>query len=130
MDGLGDGDGMGFDMQPMMMNQQPQLFGAYPQDSSQMGMSAESLYPDDSLAAGEDANDAKRRRIARVRNAANILAIKVADREYFWSRPAICVGRRKSSATANCPSVRTASTTRRIVSSRKSRRNEILPKGR
>ncbi|KAJ5095674.1 hypothetical protein NUU61_005030 [Penicillium alfredii] len=90
MDGLGDGDGMGFDMQPMMMNQQPQLFGAYPQDSAQMGMSTESLYPDDSLAAGEDANDAKRRRIARVRDAANILAIKVADRVFLVQACDMC----------------------------------------
>ncbi|KAJ5808116.1 hypothetical protein N7474_009385 [Penicillium riverlandense] len=68
MDGLGDDDGMGFDMQPMMtMNQQSQLFGAYSQDGSQP-MSVP-MYPDDSaMAAGDDANDAndaKRRRIAR-----------------------------------------------------------------
>jgi ribosomal protein L29 len=70
MDGLGDDDGMDFDMQPMMsMNQQSQLFGAYSQDGSQP-MSVP-MYPDDSaMAAGDDANDAndaKRRRIARVR---------------------------------------------------------------
>jgi hypothetical protein len=71
MDGLGD-DGLGFDMNHMMMNQQQQqqqqLFGGYSQDGSQMGGLAGSMYTDDSaLAAGDDANDAKRRRIARVR---------------------------------------------------------------
>ncbi|KAJ5386200.1 hypothetical protein N7509_008741 [Penicillium cosmopolitanum] len=51
MDGLGDGDGIGFDM---MMNQEPQLFGGYPHDGSHMaGMSAGSMYADDSaLGAG------------------------------------------------------------------------------
>lgn len=69
MEGLGDSDGMGFDMQPMMMNQQEQLFGAYSQDSSQMsGAPVGSMYPDESaLNTGDDTNDAKRRRIARVR---------------------------------------------------------------
>ncbi|KAJ5903082.1 hypothetical protein N7504_005465 [Penicillium tannophilum] len=68
MDGLGDGDGMGFDMQPMMMNQQSQLYGGYPHDGSQMSVPGSSMYPDDSVLGGDDgndANDAKRRRIAR-----------------------------------------------------------------
>ncbi|KAJ5390048.1 uncharacterized protein N7496_001116 [Penicillium cataractarum] len=69
MDGLGD-DGLGFDMNHMMMNQQQQqqqqLFGSYSQDGSQMAGLVGSMYADDSaLAAGDDANDAKRRRIAR-----------------------------------------------------------------
>ncbi|KAJ5789654.1 transcriptional regulator family: Fungal Specific TF [Penicillium psychrosexuale] len=59
MDGLGDGDGMGFD-QPNMMNQTPQLFSY---DHSQM--QAGSMYDDSSLGAGDETNDAKRRRIAR-----------------------------------------------------------------
>lgn len=70
MDGLGD-DGLGFDPNHMMMNQQQQqqqFFGSYSQDGSQMASLAGSMYPDDSaLAVGDDANDAKRRRIARVR---------------------------------------------------------------
>lgn len=70
MDGLGD-DGLGFDMNQMMMNQQQQqqqLYGGYSQDGSQMAGVAGSMYADDAaLAAGDDANDAKRRRIARVR---------------------------------------------------------------
>ena len=68
MDGLGDGDGIGYDMQPMMMNQQSQLFGAYSHDGSQMsGVATGSMYADDSgLNAGDETNDAKRRRIARV----------------------------------------------------------------
>lgn len=70
MDGLGD-DGLGFDMNQMMMNQQQQqLYGGYSQDGSQMAGLAGSVYADDAaLAAGDDANDAKRRRIARVRTA-------------------------------------------------------------
>ena len=69
MDGLGD-DGLGFDMNQMMLNQQQQqqLYGGYSQDGSQMAGLAGSMYGDDAaLAAGDDANDAKRRRIARVR---------------------------------------------------------------
>ncbi|KAJ5888418.1 hypothetical protein N7495_008459 [Penicillium taxi] len=62
MDGLTDGDGMGFEM-PMMMNQQPPLFDAY--DGNQVPLSS-SIYPDDSaLGPGDESNDAKRRRIAR-----------------------------------------------------------------
>lgn len=61
MDGLGDSDGMGFD-QPSMMNQTPQLFSY---DHSQM--QGGSMYDDSSLGAGDETNDAKRRRIARVR---------------------------------------------------------------
>lgn len=60
MDGLGDGDGMGFD--PPMMNHTPQLFNY---DHTQM--QAGSMYDDSSLGAGDETNDAKRRRIARVR---------------------------------------------------------------
>ncbi|KAJ5846694.1 hypothetical protein N7534_010363 [Penicillium rubens] len=59
MDGLGDGDGLGFDP-PNMMNQTPQLFNY---DHSQM--QAGSMYDDPSLGAGDETNDAKRRRIAR-----------------------------------------------------------------
>ncbi|KAJ5574232.1 uncharacterized protein N7459_008659 [Penicillium hispanicum] len=67
MDAMGDGNGMGFDMQPMMMNQESQLFGSYSHDGSQMsGVPAGSMYPDDAaLGVGDDTNDAKRRRIAR-----------------------------------------------------------------
>jgi hypothetical protein len=65
MDGLGEGDGMGFDMKQMLPNQQQQLFGGY--ENSQM-QGAGSMFPDDSsLMAGDETNDAKRRRIARVR---------------------------------------------------------------
>ncbi|KAF7718426.1 Fungal Zn(2)-Cys(6) binuclear cluster domain-containing protein [Penicillium ucsense] len=82
MDGQEE-DGLGFDMSQMMMNQQQQqqeqqqqhqhqhqhqqqLYAGYSQDASNSSGLAGSLYADDSnLAAGEDANDAKRRRIAR-----------------------------------------------------------------
>ncbi|KAJ5468204.1 transcriptional regulator family: Fungal Specific TF [Penicillium sp. IBT 31633x] len=59
MDGLGDGDGMRFDPSTMM-NQTPQMF-AY--DTAQMP--AGSMYDDSSMGAGDETNDAKRRRIAR-----------------------------------------------------------------
>jgi ribosomal protein L29 len=67
MDGLGDDDGMGFDMKSMMMNQQSQLYGNYSNDGQVAGMSGGSMYDDSALGAGEETNDAKRRRIARVR---------------------------------------------------------------
>lgn len=74
MDGWENGDSKGYDIQPMPMGAQPQqpaqIFGNYLSDGSQMpGMSAGSMYQDEAtLGAGEDTNDAKRRRIARVRN--------------------------------------------------------------
>lgn len=67
MDGLGDDDGLGFDMNSMMMNQQSQLYGNYSNDGQMTGMSGGSIYDDSTLGAGEETNDAKRRRIARVR---------------------------------------------------------------
>lgn len=83
MNGLGDGDGMGFDM-GMMNQQQQQLFGSYLNDGSQMSMPGGSMYADDStMAAGDESNDAKRRRIARVRyhsvDAPPILPTTIAD---------------------------------------------------
>ncbi|OQD77909.1 hypothetical protein PENDEC_c002G01957 [Penicillium decumbens] len=65
MDGLGDDDGLGFDMNSMMMNQQSQLYGNYSNDGQMAGMSGGSIYDDSTLGAGEETNDAKRRRIAR-----------------------------------------------------------------
>lgn len=44
-------------------------------------------------------------------------------------RHATCAGRRKSSVTGKCPSARTASITRQIVCSHKSRRNGIRQRG-
>ncbi|KAH8423291.1 transcription factor atrR [Aspergillus melleus] len=68
MDGLGDGtDGMGFDM-PMLMNQQPHLFGAYNNNDGSPITSAlpNPTFNDDSgMGLGDDNNDPKRRRIAR-----------------------------------------------------------------
>jgi hypothetical protein len=135
MDGLGD-DGLGFDPNHMMMNQQQheqQFFGSYSQDGPQMAGLAGSMYPDDSaLAVGDDANDAndaKRRRIARVRTPGRKQTYEHWLTGNFDYRRAICVGRKRSSATARCPSARTVSTIRRIVSLLKLRRNEILRKG-
>lgn len=73
MDSREDGE-LGFDVNQMMMNhqqqqqqQQQQLYGGYSQDVPHISGLAGSLYADDSnLMAGDDANDAKRRRIARV----------------------------------------------------------------
>ena len=68
MDGMGDDDGMGFDMKSMMMNQQSQLYGNYSQDGQMASMSGGSMmYDDSALGVGDESNDAKRRRIARVR---------------------------------------------------------------
>ncbi|RAH52808.1 fungal-specific transcription factor domain protein [Aspergillus piperis CBS 112811] len=67
MDGIGEApDGMGFDM-PMLMNQQQQFYGAYGPDGSPMASVHQNMsYQDEqSMGAGEDTNDAKRRRIAR-----------------------------------------------------------------
>ncbi|KAJ6131549.1 transcriptional regulator family: Fungal Specific TF [Penicillium sp. IBT 18751x] len=65
MDGIGDDDGMGFDMKSMMMNQQPQLYSNYSQDGQMAGMSGGSMYDDSAFGVGDETNDAKRRRIAR-----------------------------------------------------------------
>jgi hypothetical protein len=68
MDGIGDGtEGMGFDM-PMLMNQQPHLFGAYGHDGSPVApiFSNSTFHDDPSIGMADDNSDAKRRRIARV----------------------------------------------------------------
>lgn len=68
MEGMGDtADGMGFDV-PMMMNQQQQFLGAYGQDTSPVpSVFPGATFQDDSaMGMGDDQNDAKRRRIARV----------------------------------------------------------------
>lgn len=68
MDGIGDGtDGMGFDM-PMLMNQQPHLFGAYNHDGSPINSALPNptFNDDPAMGLGDDSNDPKRRRIARV----------------------------------------------------------------
>ncbi|KAL4890754.1 fungal-specific transcription factor domain protein [Aspergillus ambiguus] len=67
MDGMGEApDGMGFDM-PMLMNQQPHLFGAYGHDGSPMSamLPNPTFENEPAMGATEDNNDAKRRRIAR-----------------------------------------------------------------
>ncbi|KAF7166794.1 hypothetical protein CNMCM6106_002492 [Aspergillus hiratsukae] len=67
MDGIGDGtEGMGFDM-PMLMNQQPHLFGAYGHDGSPVAamFSNSSFHDEPSIGTADDNSDAKRRRIAR-----------------------------------------------------------------
>lgn len=67
MEGMGDGtEGLGFDM-PMLMNQQSHLFGAYSQDGSPVQTVLPAFQDEPSMSTGEDQNDAKRRRIARVR---------------------------------------------------------------
>jgi hypothetical protein len=89
MDSSGaDLGGLGFDMSPLM-NQPPQMFANYNADASpmqydQMG----SAPPEDSNAGNADEmNDAKRRRIARVRWRCDILGtlpdLLVADISLF-----------------------------------------------
>lgn len=69
MEGIGDApDGMGFDMK-MMVNQQPNPYGGtFAQDASPVysGLPGPSFQDDPAMGMGEDQNDAKRRRIARV----------------------------------------------------------------
>lgn len=68
MDGIGDGtESMGFDM-PMLMNQQPHLFGSYGHDGSPVApiFSNPTFQDEPSIGAADDNSDAKRRRIARV----------------------------------------------------------------
>ena len=70
MDTLGGGDasGMGFEM-PIVMNQPPQIFGAYNPDGSPVPPSLPGLlFSDDQMTGGslDESSDAKRRRIARV----------------------------------------------------------------
>jgi len=60
---MGDDD-LGFEMRSTMMQQTPQL---YNYDNPQMQGVPGSMYDDPSLGAGDETNDAKRRRIARVR---------------------------------------------------------------
>ncbi|QSS51197.1 fungal specific transcription factor domain-containing protein [Histoplasma capsulatum var. duboisii H88] len=68
MDNLGgvDADSMGFDMN-MVVNQPPQIFGAYNPDGSPITPSLPGpVFPEDHLSGNmEESNDAKRRRIAR-----------------------------------------------------------------
>lgn len=74
MEGIGDAtDGMGFDV-PMMMNQQPSFLGAYGQDTSPVpSVFPGATFQDDAgMGLGDDQNDAKRRRIARVGSAAGL----------------------------------------------------------
>lgn len=68
MDGIGDGaNGMGYDM-PLLMNQQTPIFGAYNHDGSPVAAALPNptFHDESSLGIGDDTNDAKRRRIARV----------------------------------------------------------------
>jgi hypothetical protein len=69
MDPLGrDPNDFGFDI-PTLMNQPPQIFGSYNPDGSPIPAVLNGpLFADDPTALlGDDSNDAKRRRIARVR---------------------------------------------------------------
>ena len=79
MDGIGDAsDGMGFDM-PMLMNQQPPLFGTYNNDGSPItsALPNPTFNDDSAMGLGDDSNDPKRRRIARVSGVAVAVAVAV-----------------------------------------------------
>lgn len=61
-----DGPGMTFDM-PQLVNQPPQIFGAYSSDGSPIPPVLNgSVFGDPNDASFDDLNDPKRRRIARV----------------------------------------------------------------
>lgn len=138
MDGIGDGpDGMGFDMK-MMMNQQPNPYrGTFAQDASPVysGLPGPSFQDDPAMGMGEDQNDAKRRRIARVSPVLALLGLyvwfmKLIDGLSGYARRlAICVARRRSSAMGKCPSARIASTTRPTAFSPPSRKSATRPRG-
>lgn len=69
MNGMGENqEGMGFKM-PMLVNNQQNMFGAYNQDNSAVPSVLQGpVFQDESTMGGnEDHNDAKRRRIARVK---------------------------------------------------------------
>ena len=75
----------------------------------------------------DESNDAKRRRIARVRSQYGQWPCLKVD---GCCRHAICVGRRRSSAMERCRHVHIASIIKRSAYSPRSRRNAILLKGR
>lgn len=103
---------------PPLMNQPPQIFG-----DAYHGMPMQHLPPEltaqmfgDPGALLDDANEAKRRRIARVSLPApsaprSSLCLSTQSRNQPLTvpiRPAICAGKRKSNVTANCQLARTA----------------------
>lgn len=119
---------------PPLMNQPPQIFGA----DTYHGMPMQHLPPDltaqmfgDPSALLDDANEAKRRRIARVSDPAAACTHRGQPRLTITPRPrpATCVGRRRSSAMESCRHVRIASITRRTASLPRSRRKEIRQRG-
>jgi hypothetical protein len=128
----GDSDGMSFEM-PMLMNQPPQIFGAYKPDGSPMTPVLSGPIFTDDLVTGttEESNEAKRRRIARVSAPLDSDGCggrtDLANR--YERRHVICVGRRRLNATGGCPSARTASTTRQNASLHRWKRSGTPPKG-
>lgn len=80
--GQGDGDGMGFDMSSMP-NQPPQIFGARNPDGSPIAPSLPGPVFSDDLLSGnlDESNEAKRRRIARVR----LADIPCVDGDRRWT---------------------------------------------
>ena len=107
----------------------PQQFFGTSQDTSPLipdfGFSEE--YEDglfDDIGHGVE-HEGKRRRIAKVRH---VLLSRLTSALTAY-RHVICVERRRSSATEECPPARIASITRPSVYSRTSRRSGILQKG-
>lgn len=131
MDGIGDGpNGMGYDMPSMLMNQQPAAFGAYGHEGSPITASLPNpTFQDESLMGlGDDSNDPKRRRIARVSDGILLDGFPGLS-DCCICRLVICAGKRKSNATGRCQNAPTALTTRPIACSLRSRRNATRPKG-
>ena len=120
---------------PALINQPPQIFGGYD------GLPMQHLPPDmtahmfgDPSTLLDEANEAKRRRIARVSTflpaaGPTPVSLDAANRAPSTDRLVICVGRRRSSATASSQHALTASTTRQTASLPKSRRRGTRPRG-
>jgi hypothetical protein len=107
---------------PPMMNPPPRLFGSGQFDPSQMPSGP--MYAHDDYDDHGDQSDPKRRRIARVH-----IPATHGETLLTGCRRATCAGRKRSSATARCPRVHTARTTRQNASSRRWKRRGSRPRG-
>lgn len=128
MDHRGSMDSLGYDLSQFVPQQPPQIFGAYNADGTPIPPTLPpGTYFGDLTDGAVDENDPKRRRIARVRSLTLILERRHSSNAAC--RLVICAGRRRSSATGKCPNVAIVSTIKPSVSSPKSRRSAILPRG-
>ena len=114
---------------PPILNPPPQIFGAYNADGLPISALPDlngPIFGDGTLL--DESNEAKRRRIARVRF--EVLRRKnEIDKKADDGRLVICAGRRRSSVMENYQLARIASTTKQNVSLRRSRRRGTLQRG-